>query len=184
MPHLLIVTGAPGSGKSRLAGALLDRVEARCCSKDEIKETLFDVLGSADEAWSRRLSDASFALMFQFAQAWLTAQGLLILEGNFRAGEHEARLQALLDRTGAHGAQVLCIAAPATRAERLAKRAADHTRHPAHQDNRISVQTGVGAAFLELPGPRFKFDSEAPWEREFTDLLLGLRNWYGLFKEL
>jgi predicted kinase len=185
MPHLLIVTGAPGSGKSRLVGELMRHVEARCCTKDEIKETLFDRLGgSGDADWSRRLSDASFALMFQFAPRWLTAPGLLLLEGNFRSGEHEFEVRQLLQRTEASLAQVLCIASPDTRRARLAKRAADHTRHPGHQDHRLAVLPEPGAAFLALPGPQLQFNSEAHWESEFTYLLRNLQIWFPAIKEV
>jgi predicted ATPase len=52
MSHLLIVGGAPGSGKSQLVENLLRRIVGTCCTKDEIKETLFDRLGGGDAgAW-------------------------------------------------------------------------------------------------------------------------------------
>lgn len=180
--RLLLITGAPASGKTRLASALVGRLGANHCTKDEIKETLLDLLGTADAAWSRRLSDASFALMFQFAPRLMLPGKLLLLEGNFRPGEHEGPLRGVIDRTGASLLQIRCIAAAATRAARLASRALDHTRHPGHQDYRLEAQEastdGGMNAFLELPGPRLIFDSDAPWEGEFAALLVGLGEWY------
>jgi predicted kinase len=184
MPHLLIVTGAPATGKSRLAGELVTRLGARSIAKDEIKETLFDVLGTGDASWSRSLSDASFALQFQLAPRLLTAEGLLVLEGNFRPGEHEPALLGVLAQTGATVAQVLCVVSAATRAARLATRAADPSRHPGHEDHRLRGQTQNNEAFLELPGLRLRFDSEAPWVSEFGHLLQGLRGWYARIAEL
>ena len=179
-PHLLLIGGAPASGKTRLARALQARYRAAGCSKDEIKETLFEVLGSSDAAWSRRLSDASFALLFQWAAPLLQAHALLLLEGNFRHGEHEAALRSLLERSGASAAQVLCVAQPATRAARLAARAADPGRHRGHRDRHTEVGSGPGAAFLDLPGLRLSFDSEAHWDGEYAALCAQLEGWHPL----
>ena len=96
IPQLLLLTGAPASGKTQLARRLLERYGACGCSKDEIKELLFDHLGERDAAWSGRLSDASFALLFAFAPRLLSGRRLLVMEGNFRSGEHELALAAVL----------------------------------------------------------------------------------------
>jgi predicted kinase len=188
MSHLLIVTGAPASGKSRLVGELKERLPLTCCAKDEIKETLFDRLGDqdGDALWSRRLSDASFALLFQFASRLLPSAGVLLLEGNFRAGEHEGQLHSLIECNAASVVQVLCVASAAVRGARLLERAQDHRRHPGHRDDRLAAGLAAGpdAAFLDLPGPRLRFDSEAPWEREFAHLVQELSNWCPPMAEL
>jgi len=178
VPRLLLITGAPASGKTRLARDLGTRYGCGICSKDEIKETLFEVLGTGDAAWSRRLSDASFALLFSFAPQLLAAHCLVLLEGNFRVGEHEAPLRSLLERSGAGAAQVLCLAEPATRAARLAARAADPGRHRGHHDRRIDVNAGDGATFLDLPGPRLRFNSEADWPSELAAFCAEFDRWY------
>jgi hypothetical protein len=170
-PWLLLVGGAPGSGKTQLARALAARYGALLCAKDQIKEVLFDTLGTGPESaaalapaagaspWSRRLSDASFALMFQLAPALLHAQRPLLLEGNFRPGEHEPVLAALLAGARAQLIQILCCASVATRAARLAARADDATRHPAHQDARIDVHRPA-PSFLVLPGLQLSYESD------------------------
>ena len=155
---LLLITGAPASGKSVLAGALAQRLRAVTCSKDEIKETLLTVLGSGDAAWSRALSDASFALLFQWAPRLLGAQSLVLMEGNFRPAEHAAPVRAILERSGARLVQILCLADPAARARRLAQRAHDPQRHPGHRDRELRVAAETDG-FLELPGPRLRYDS-------------------------
>lgn len=176
VPRLLLITGAPASGKTRLAGELARRYAGCCCSKDEIKEVLFDTLGQGDAAWSRRLSDASFALLFAVASRLLADDRLLLLEGNFRAGEHEAPLRRLLEHSGAGAAQVLCVAAVATRAARLAARAADPARHPGHRDRQIDP--GAEPPFLDLPGPRLRFDSDGDWPQALDRLAARLDAWW------
>jgi predicted kinase len=176
--RLLLITGAPASGKTRLARDLGSRYGGVGASKDEIKETLFEVLGTGDAAWSRRLSDASFALLFNWAAQLLAAHRLVLLEGNFRAGEHESRLRVVLESSGARVAQVLCLAGPATRASRLAARAADPRRHPGHRDRYIDVGTGNDATFLDLPGAQLRFNSDADWHTGFGALCDELDRWY------
>jgi hypothetical protein len=107
-----------------------------------------------------------------------------VLEGNFRPGEHEPALLGVLEQTGATAAQVLCAVSAATRSARLATRAADPSRHPGHADHRLRGQAQNNDAFLELPGLRLRFDSEAPWVSEFAHLLQGLRGWYAPIAEL
>lgn len=179
-PQLLLITGAPASGKTRLMRALDARYQANCCSKDEFKEILFDQLGQADAAWSQRLSSASFALLFAVAPRLLSAGALLILEGNFRAGEHDLPLRSLLQRGAARAAQVLCVAQPSTRASRLAQRAADPARHRGHRDEQTVIATSAVAAFLDLAGPRWSFDSDADWASEFSALCQRLEGWLAL----
>jgi predicted kinase len=55
---LLVVTGAPATGKSTIATRLATTLGWPLLAKDDLKEALFDVLGTGDRQWSRRLSDA------------------------------------------------------------------------------------------------------------------------------
>ena len=55
--RLVYVSGAPGAGKTSLAGPLAAELGYTLITKDTIKETLHDALGAPDPdlAWSRRL---------------------------------------------------------------------------------------------------------------------------------
>ena len=76
MTDLMIILGSPASGKTTLARRLAAEFSVPCLCKDDIKEALFDVLGVADRAASKRLSDASFAAELRVARTQLEA-GLL-----------------------------------------------------------------------------------------------------------
>ncbi len=179
-PQLLLITGAPASGKTQLAQRLAAQLGACCCGKDEIKELLFDTLGAGDAGWSRRLSDASFALLFAYAPRLMAGGQLLILEGNFRVIEHAAPLSAVLSRTRAELAQILCRANVATRSARLAVRALDARRHPGHRDAELA-QAAAGVdqtdAFFDLPGPKWLFDSDRELQEQWPSLRQALETW-------
>jgi predicted kinase len=56
---LVVVSGAPGTGKSTIARAVGDGLRFGVLSLDPIKEALADVLGLGDEDWSNRVGDAA-----------------------------------------------------------------------------------------------------------------------------
>ena len=133
-PRIILITGLPGTGKTTLARTLATRYRVPLVAKDLIKEPLLDVLGAADAAQSRRLSDASFAVVFAIARELHTAGTDMLLEGNFRPGEHEQVLGATIT-VWTTFAQVLCRVAESERLSRLARRSADPARHAGHRDS-------------------------------------------------
>jgi predicted kinase len=154
---VFLVTGLPATGKTTAARALARALQLPLLSKDAVKEPLLEVLGATDRAASRRLSDASFAVLWALADEHLALVGAVLLEGNFRPGEHEPALRALLARhVPMSCTQVLCRAAEPLRRQRLQARGADRARHPGHRDAVWVAQAdGSGDDFLDVPGPRF-----------------------------
>jgi predicted kinase len=158
--RVFLVTGLPATGKTTLARALARALAAPLLSKDGVKEPLLDVLGGGDRGLSSRLSDASFAVLFALADEQLGLTDAVVLEGNFRPGEHESAVQALLARhMPLSCTQVLCRVPEPLRQERLLARAADGARHPGHRDATWVAQSQRHAdAFLDVPGPRYIHD--------------------------
>jgi predicted kinase len=80
--RLVYVSGAPGAGKTSLAGPLAAELGYALITKDTIKETLHDALGApdADLAWSRRLGGAAMELLWALA----ARAPDVVIEANFR----------------------------------------------------------------------------------------------------
>src|SRR5947209_8957094 len=82
-PVVVVVTGAPGSGKTTLAARLAPALGRPLFAKDAVKETLYETLGAPTVEESRRLGRATFGLLYAMA-GWLLDAGTgLVLEANF-----------------------------------------------------------------------------------------------------
>ncbi|MFJ1869462.1 AAA family ATPase [Streptomyces sp. NPDC088097] len=127
--RIVMVTGAPAAGKSTLAGPLALELGFPLLSKDHIKETLHDCLGTPDGAAlaaSGRLGAATMELIWALAARCPAA----VIEANFlpRHPETRPRLAAL----AADVVEVHCHCPLPEAARRFTARAADSGHHPVH----------------------------------------------------
>jgi hypothetical protein len=67
---LIVVSGAPATGKSTIAAALGAALRFPVLSLDPIKEALADVLGLGGEDWSNQIGDAAAEVVFRLAAAF------------------------------------------------------------------------------------------------------------------
>jgi predicted kinase len=155
---LIVVSGAPGTGKSTVAREL--GVALRLCvlSLDPVKEALADVLGLGDEDWSNRVGDAAAEVVFRLAADFPDA----VAEGWWRSARRD---RAVAEFSGA--IEVFCHCDPELAAARsMARR--EGGRHPIHRD--MINPAGVGSAAhiawlaatvtpLRLGGPLIEVDT-------------------------
>jgi predicted kinase len=139
LPLLVVVTGAPGSGKTTLARALASELALPLLAKDDVKEALFDELGGGDREWSRKLGRATYDVLFAVARRLLESGASCILESNF---SDAAPLRAL---PPARGVQIFCSAPDDVVLERYANR----KRHPGHLDAEIVEELRTRLASAE-----------------------------------
>jgi predicted kinase len=106
--RLVYISGAPGSGKTSLAVPLAAELGYPLLTKDRIKETLHDALGTPepDLAWSRRLGGAAMELLWALA----ADAPSVVIEANFRP--YSQRERAKLARLAAHPVEVHCACPP------------------------------------------------------------------------
>ena len=156
----MIVSGAPGAGKSTLAAPLATRLGLPLIGKDHIKETLHDHIPGQGEraAWSKILGAASFELIWTLAPHMPAA----VLEANFspRSDYQRGRLAAL----AAPLVEVYCRVPPELAAARYAARHAG--RHPTHVSSEVTLEQ---LADFDRPialGPVIEVDTSQPVDLE------------------
>lgn len=129
MRNLVLVSGAPGAGKSTLAAPLARALSFPLLSKDVIKETLFDQLGhiDADElVSSRKLGAASMELLWRLADSCPR----VVLEANFRS--HSEYERAQVRRLSERPVEVYCRVPIDVAVARYAERGASSEHHAVH----------------------------------------------------
>lgn len=154
---LIVVSGAPGTGKSTVAGALAAHFGRPLFALDMIKEALADVLGTGDEDWSDKVGDAAAEIVFRMSAQFPEA----VAEGWWRGTRRE---RALREFAGA--VEVFCRCDPEAAVARMRSRHATgrHMIHrdvinPALLDHVAAVAAavtplGLGAALVEVDTQR------------------------------
>jgi predicted kinase len=132
---VVIVTGPPGAGKTRLGKWLARELGLPFIGKDDIKELLFETLGWKDREWSKRLGQASFELLFHFLECHLAAAKSVVVETAFIPEFHNARFSELQDKYGFELVQIVCTACEEILHKRFADRCTSGERHPGHVDH-------------------------------------------------
>jgi predicted kinase len=139
--RVVIVSGAPGTGKTTLAEPLAEALGFALISKDHLKETLFDALGGPvdDLQFSRQLGRASMELLWKLAARCPQ----VVLEANFHRHLAYERVQELALQ--GQIVELYCRCPPEEAARRFAQRAATGARHPAHpRQSMLSEESFVG----------------------------------------
>ncbi len=173
---LVIVSGAPASGKTTLARGIARSLALPMYSRDAIKEALFDTLGWRDRAWSRTLGGGSTRVLFELLGEALLAGADCLAEGTFRPSTTAADFADLLERTAARPVQVHCVADIPVLLDRFAARVTSGDRHPGHCDGASleEFRRDLGRdAFTPLPvdGPTLIVDNTRPSAEQWAGVI-------------
>jgi predicted kinase len=125
--RLVLVSGAPGSGKTTLAVPLAAGLGFALLRKDRIKEALHDGLGApapVDLAWSQWLGAAAMELLWALAGD----APAVVIEANFRPRSSYQR--GKISSLSACPVEVNCVCPPGLAARRYAERVP--ASHPVH----------------------------------------------------
>jgi predicted kinase len=156
MSGLVIVGGAPASGKTTLARTLGGSLHLPVITKDDVKEALAEPFATGDREWSRRLGTAAYSVLFVVGERILAAGHGLVLESNFRRGLADEPLRALAARVPS----VVIVCRTAKARDRYAERAAIG-RHRVHIDDAVLAQwDGDDSEFqIDIGTPRLVVDT-------------------------
>jgi predicted kinase len=155
---LIVVSGAPGTGKSTIAAAVAGALGWPLLALDQVKEALADVLGLGGEDWSDRLGDAAAEVVFRLAARFPAA----VAEGWWRRARRD---RAVSEFAGA--VEVFCRCDPGLAESRVRARLGV-SRHPIHRDAiNPAIIPGAAAAVgdvrpLRLGAALIEIDTDEP----------------------
>jgi predicted kinase len=161
-PLLVVVTGPPASGKSSIARELAEELRIPFLSKDELKERLYEELGSGDDV-EEAIERSATAILYSVARSNLRVGVSVLVESNFDSGSDTGALRELDARI----VQVHCGGETDALVRNFAERSASGRRHPGHDDGpedadelRRKIESGVWEP-LDLPGELIRVDASA-----------------------
>jgi predicted kinase/predicted nucleotidyltransferase len=171
--RLIIVTGAPATGKTTLAAALGSHLGMPVLSKDLIKETLLESVESGSLQESQRLGHAAFKVLYAVAQELLDAGVSVILEAPFKRGVGEPELRSLVK--GRIAAVIVCTASPELVVNRFRERATGSERHPGHMDRvRPEISSVLPFEPPDLGVPEIVVDTSRGYQPSLEELIARL----------
>jgi glucokinase len=134
-PVMVIVQGAPASGKTTLSRRLAGDTGIILLSKDDFKEQLFERLPQSDRNFSTTQGKAAIAMLYAGVEQFLKDGHDVMIESAFHTEYARLDIQGVLTRTGARAVEVFCHCDEAVRRQRFRDRVADGSRHVGHLDH-------------------------------------------------
>ncbi len=179
-PSLIVVHGAPASGKTELGRWLARELRLPLLSMDDIKDELFAHFDHETIAQSERIGGASLDILWLWLETLMAAGTTsLIVETAFPQDQSEERFQRLAADHGYQIAQVFCHADEHTLRRRYIERARTPGRHPGHRDlERVEGQPiPAESSFraMELPGLLIDLDTNDLDSVSYEDILEALK---------
>lgn len=138
-PLLVVIQGAPGSGKTVLANKLRKDIDWPILGKDNLKELLFETISQSDMTFSRLQGAVAFDMLYAFAKRFLAEGQPVVIEGAFWKNASRKEIAVILEETGARYLELFCHVDEEIRQERFAER----RRHSAHMDAAADVAKKV-----------------------------------------
>jgi adenylate kinase family enzyme len=133
-PVVIIISGLPATGKSRIGRKISERFHLPLISKDPFKEAGFNHLGIGNRDWSKKLSAMAKESLFYVMNQIISSGNGLIVDCNFKTDDLD-RLQELLSQNYAKSIQIHCQSDKKIIHERYIKRMnTPGKRHPGHVD--------------------------------------------------
>ena len=181
LPLLVIVNGAPASGKTTLARRLANALRLPLLERDGLKEVLADHLEVTDLAQSEALTRAAVGVFYSLADELLQARVGMVLDQAYRRGQAEEQLRPLL--AACQTVMVHCVVPPEENVRRYIARFERGERRPVHFDHERIARVRSGALRidwrrsepLELAVPTLHVDTLDGYKPSFEEIVAFIR---------
>lgn len=150
---MIIVTGAPATGKTTLSRNLAERFKFPVINKDETKELIFNNLEIKGKDWKVKIDITSLQLTLLLTEKLAQTGKIFIIEGNF---ENKYSRESFLDIKSRYNykmLQLFCHTQEETLYERYIRRDNSGERHPVH-----TRLTGGFEEYKKMNDKNFKLD--------------------------
>lgn len=137
---VIVITGAPASGKTTISRYLAKELGIPCIAKDDVKEILFDNLVVEGDNRKQQYGKGSVEVLFYFAQKLLETGCAFILEGNFDNYYSKPYFDELRYDYEYPVIQIVCACGFDILYERFKSRVENGQRHPGHEDRTYSKE--------------------------------------------
>lgn len=126
--HLVVVGGAPGTGKSTLATALAERIDGVVLSSDRVRDEVEPRSGGTnDVVGAGRYSDGRIDHVYDEllarAEPLLAHGERVVIDASWLDPAKRRRVRALAERTSSHLTELRCTCPPEVAERRIAERA-------------------------------------------------------------
>jgi len=172
-PLLVVVTGAPASGKTGVAERLAEGLRIPFIVKDTFKEVMYEAIGNGDDL-EPAIEGAGLEILFRVVEAQLEAGVSVVAESNFDARTDTAPFRRLCEEHDVRLVQVHCRRDEEVLLRRFVERVEEGDRHPGHDDGpedveevRRDLRAGRWEP-LDLPGALIEFDKDRQDEDELV----------------
>lgn len=174
---LIVITGAPATGKTTLGRKISPELNIPYLCRDEIKEIMFDSLGWSTREWSRELGLTSFDLLYFFIEKIMQTNSSFIIETAFNAEYSNPQINSLCEKYGYTPVQIFCHCDNSIRKTRFHERFNYGNRHPGHVDHTMIMEDGDAPKFkLDLAGENLiEIDTTEPDKINWQQLILQIK---------
>ncbi len=140
-PIIIIITGPPAVGKTKMALHLEQRYGFPRFTKDDFKEAIFDVLGMPPIDKAQLFGRCAFAVLSLITRTLAKHRATHIVEAFFDPEIDVPFFSEMTNTLGAKVIQIFLHCDAATLEERFTTRARDAKRHPCHNFLELHNQT-------------------------------------------